>query len=76
MIESISIIALTTGLTQLMKGLVNAKFVPLFGVCLAVLMSLATAYAGDGAWVNAILLGIMYGLSANGLYDNATKPFK
>lgn len=77
MIEGISIVALTTAVTQLLKPLIRDKFVPISAVVFAVVISLASMFAGDNAdWFRAVFMGLVYGLTANGLYDQVTKPFK
>lgn len=77
MIEGISIVVLTTGITQVFKGLVSTRFVPLFSLSIAVILSFASLVAtGGNDWIGALVTGLVAGLSSNGLYDHVTSLTK
>lgn len=62
------LVALVIGLTQVFKGFLPDKFVPLLSLVLGVSLSLVVF----GLGVGGILTGVMVGLSASGLYDHKT----
>ena len=69
------IIGIVVGLTQLFKSinLVPKKYLPLLSLGLGIVFAV---FVGDGSLKDNIVLGVMVGLSASGLFDqtkNVTK---
>ena len=74
MLDFAVLTAITVGLTQLIKGLIPSKWVPLTSVVLAVIMGSAYSLQQGAPIAEGLVMGLIAGLSANGLYDNVTKP--
>jgi len=80
----IFIVPAIVGLTQVAKDTgLPAKFAPLIAVLIGAAAGIAQLEQGKLPWIPAIALGIVFGLSACGLYDtaknvipNLSNPFK
>lgn len=71
MLEVAVIAPITVGLVQAIKatGYLESRFAPLVSVALATILTLAF-YAQQGTLgVESLLFGIIYGLTASGLFD-------
>lgn len=67
------IVALTLGLTQVTKSFISdTRFYPLISLVVAVGLTLLIM----GVSTLAVLIGIVAGLSASGLYDHAATVLK
>lgn len=68
---TIAYVALTTGLTELLKGVVQGyvseRFYPLFAMLIALVL---TMMSGE-----SFMTGVVVGLSANGLYSGVKRTF-
>ena len=71
------IIPMTLIIVELAKGLeINKKYLPLVSVALgAILGGLFSVYYGADLFTH-IVQGVVYGASASGIYDVATKALK
>ena len=68
----IFIVPAIVGLTQVAKDTgLPAKFAPLIAVLIGAAAGIAQLEQGKLPWIPAIALGIVFGLSACGLYDTA-----
>jgi hypothetical protein len=65
---------LVLGITQLIKGFIPSKWVPLTSVVLGVAMGMGYALQQNANIYEGLVMGLIASLSANGLYDNVTKP--
>lgn len=74
MMEFTTLTALVLGITQLIKGYIPSKWVPLTSVVLGILMGMGYALKQSTNIYEGLVLGLIAALSANGLYDNVTKP--
>lgn len=66
--------AIIVGLVQAIKGATNmpARYAPLLSVSLGMLLGMAYFLGGEvDSWLTAVVLGIVAGLSASGLYSGA-----
>jgi hypothetical protein len=72
MLYGIFIVPAIVGLTQVAKDTgLPARFAPLVAVLIGAAAGLAQLEQGKLPWIPAIALGIVFGLSACGLYDTA-----
>lgn len=60
----------TVGVTQLIKGFLPSKWVPLASVLLAIGFACILGLSKGVPLVQSIVEGLIAGLVANGLYDN------
>ncbi len=68
MLESGAIVAIIVGVTEVIKGAgLPSKFAPL----VAVVLGLAASFGIEGFGILAAFNGLIYGLSASGLYSGA-----
>src|SRR5579884_1084041 len=68
----VAVIPAIVGLTQVAKDAgIPSTFAPGIAVVLGILAGLAQLYAGTWPWIQAVVLGITFGLSACGLYAGA-----
>jgi hypothetical protein len=63
--------AIVIGITQIVKPAVPAKYIPLTSLIIAVALSVVWEVTQTGDYMSAVLRGLVAGLSANGLYDQA-----
>ncbi|MBI5414897.1 hypothetical protein HZA38_05295 [Candidatus Peregrinibacteria bacterium] len=69
MLTATEIGAITAGLTEILKSFgVPHKWAPVFAIAIAVAFSLFSAYRGGTDMVDAILSGLIIGLTTTGLY--------
>ncbi len=70
MVGGASAIAIIMGLVQLSKGLgIKEKYCPLLAVILGLLISLGYHFFNQNTWYEALIVGLVLGLSAVGLYS-------
>lgn len=67
MVGGASAIAIIMGLVQLLG--VKEKYCPLLAVLLGLLISLGYHYFNQNTWYEALIVGLVLGLSAVGLYS-------
>lgn len=73
MIESVAIIAVITALTEIIKNLgVPSTFAPV----VAIFLGVTAALAFGGVSPETVFAGIVYGLSAMGLYSGSKTTIK
>ncbi len=65
LLDEAAVAAVTIGLVQLLKKYINARFVPLSSVVIAVVLALVAG----GPSLESGIKGIIIGLTASGLYD-------
>ena len=74
------VIAIIIGLVEVFKKIgLNKKFAPLLSILLGLVFSFLVIYFADTPVLNAIIGGIIIGLSATGLYSgvkNTTEGLK
>jgi hypothetical protein len=76
MLEFLTLTAIVVALTQLIKGYFPSKWVPLVSVALAIALSTWSGLSQHLELFPSVLDGLIAGLTANGFYDNVTKPWK
>ncbi|NMB35049.1 MAG: hypothetical protein GX989_02050 [Firmicutes bacterium] len=70
MVGGASSIALVLGLVQLAKILgLKEKYCPFLSLCLGLLVSLGYHFYNHKTWYEAVIIGLVIGLSAMGLYS-------
>jgi len=74
MLDFAVLTGITLGVTQLVKGFVPSKWVPLTSVVLAIAMGMGYSFQQHANLYEGLVMGLIAGLSANGLYDNVKKP--
>lgn len=68
MFEIAIIIAVVVALTQLIKPFTSTKYLPLISLALGLI---GGYFYGDGLLQERIMIGLMIGLSASGLFDQS-----
>ena len=73
--EPAIVIAIIVALGEVLKGLkVPSKFLPFINIIFGIGIAFALSYNGE--IVSTVFEGLVYGLSASGLYDVGLKPMK
>jgi len=73
--EPALVIAMIVAFGEIFKGLkVPSKFLPLINILLGIGVAFGLSYNGE--IVSTFFEGLVYGLSASGLYDLGLKPMK
>ncbi len=77
-IALVIIVPVILGIVEMLKRLgMNSKWAPLASVGIGVLLMLAgttaEAYPGFAPWIIAIIVGLVLGLAASGLYSGQKK---
>ena len=65
-IDDVVAIGLVVGLTQMMKGYVSDKYTPLISLFFGIVGGITIS----GLSVEGAVKGVIYGLTASGLYDH------
>jgi hypothetical protein len=66
--SAVAIVPIIVALTQLLKTWVDNKFAPLIAIGLGILITLLADH-NTNDWSYSLLSGVVYGLSASGLYS-------
>ena len=77
-IAGIPVIAIIIGLVEYIKSIgLPTKYAPAVAIALGVLASvvaqLAVTYPGISPWVEAVVIGLVVGMAATGLYKVASR---
>lgn len=76
-----SALVVILGVVELVKSVfgIDAKLAPIISVCLGLIFSIAYSFYGDTVLYEAIIMGLIVGLGAIGLYSgpkNTIEKFK
>jgi len=75
-IYSIAIVPMITGLVQLLKLYIPAKYAPLAALVLGLVVGIANGIQTGWPIFQSIVVGISLGLSAGGLYSGVKKTLE
>ena len=70
-VSSAAIVPVIVALTQVVKmtNLIKDRFAPIVSILLGILLAFLVVHNGPYTWGNILLTGILYGLSASGIYS-------